>query len=119
MVFVSDVDLAFGQVTYRGGTVPVPDRIDSSTAGDVEVNVITPGRRGESEHFEVRFRLACSCEAADIRFQNDFEIVAKVHGLSKDAPYSRIEDEAVRQLAPMLRGAAQRIEEALGAEPPR
>ena len=80
---------------------------------NVTVNLINAEKPGRPAHYEVDFQLDCKLNEGPIGFGNHFYWKVVLLGLPPDAPYSTIEAQAARQIAPMLRHVAQRIEEAV------
>jgi hypothetical protein len=104
-----EVKVSFGELRYRSEVKEIPGTTE--TGGDLTWK--TKGRPGLPEHFEATFTLSCKIKNGPLRFDNNFLWTTIVVGHGKDAPYSTVESEAVRQLAPELRAAAQRIEDML------
>ena len=104
---LGDMTIRFGEVRYRKEVEPIP--ATSETKGNVTIN--NQGQPGVPEHFEVSFMLNCPFEDAPVDYSNVFHWTVIVLGHGKDTPYSKIEAEAARQIVPMLRDVAQRLED--------
>jgi len=100
------VGFGYGSVTYRYEIEAVPP--SSKTEGNVTIN--NSGSPGCPAHYEVEPMITVDHDAGGVIFSNTFHWKVVVVGLPKNAPYSEIDAEAARQIAPMLRDAANLIE---------
>lgn len=104
---LNELSFGFGQVEFRSAIAEVP--ATSKTTGNVTVN--NAGSPGGLEHFATSFMLNARFAQDGIEFSNIFHWNSAVTGLARETPYSQVEDAAARQLAPMLRAVADRIEQ--------
>ena len=106
MVTVKDAKLGFGTVRFFGKIDPVPETV--SRQGNVTIkNAAQPG---QPAYFDVSYQLQFLADRDGISEFNVFTVSLPLTGISHDTPYSRVEGEAARQLAPMLRSFADEIE---------
>ena len=103
---VSSVEFGFGTVQYVKEIEAVP--ASSKKTGNVTINnMATPG---SPEHFLVTFMLSYGPDDGALGRRNIFHWTEAVVGLPRTTPYSEVEAQAARQLAPSLRAAADAIE---------
>lgn len=105
-VALIDLGMKNGSIAY----VPQVDaRPSRSTVGNV--TAISEAIQEVPAHYEVTFMLQSLFKAAnEITFSNVFHLMVVVPDTSVTAPYLDVEDRGARQLAPMLRELADRIE---------
>jgi len=103
---IDRVEVQFGAVQYTGEVEAIP--ATSKTTGNVTVNNM--GSPGRAERFDVTFMLICG-SGDDSSKENIFHWTERLAGLPRDTPYSEVELQAFRQLAPNLRAAADLIDQ--------
>lgn len=107
---VKDARLGNGSITYMREIEPRPETRETSRHGNVTTNIINQAIEGVPAHYEVTFMLNSTFETEGIQAHNVFHWNCVVVEKNERAPYRSIEDQAARQIAPMLRSLADRIE---------
>ncbi|HJR55304.1 MAG TPA: hypothetical protein VJ798_01900 [Rhizomicrobium sp.] len=110
MVTLESAAIENGSIVYRKKVDPTPRTESSKTKDNVTINVINEGQLGEPAHYEVTFMLTSKFQNAAHSFSNIFHLSCVILEESDHAPYRSIEDKAAREIAPMLRLMADRIE---------
>jgi len=111
MVTTTEVEFGYSSVVYRQEIPAVP----TTTQRDGNVTINNIGTPGVPASFEVTSMITADHEAGDVKFHNIFHWKVVLVGLPKDAPYSEVDAEAARRLAPMLRDVADLIEQQVKA----
>ena len=103
---LKSVEFGCGSVVYVRKIEGRPETIERD--GSVTVhNSAIPSRPA---HYEVTFMLNSSFEHVGLPISNIFHWSCIVEEQSDRAPYRSVEDKAARQIAPMLRSLADKIE---------
>lgn len=102
------VNFEFGSVQYVSKIDPVPP--STRVEGNVTYNEI--GSDGFPAYFKATFMLTCETQLGDTDkvMRNIFHWTEAMVGLARETPYSEVEAQAARQLAPSLRAVADQIE---------
>jgi hypothetical protein len=101
-----EVKLGFGHVLC----VPaVPETPETHETGDDGVHIHTSSPAQEA-YCEVQFMIDCSNKDLSNPISNIFHWTVRLAGDKADVPYSQVEAEAARLVAPMLRDVADRVE---------
>ncbi len=106
MAEISDVQLGFGAIAFRGGVAAEP----ASVVRQGNVTVHNEAKPGQPMSFEGSFQISCYSKEDAISLFNVFTVNLPVVGEPADSPYSAIESKAARQIAPMLRSIADEVE---------
>jgi hypothetical protein len=103
------IDVAFGHGSVQ--LIPKVDAVPttSKTTGNTTVNVVgSPEKPG---YFQTSFMLSCDFSEAGREFSNIFHWTVVTPLGDKSVSYTEVEADAARQLAPMLRAAADKVEQ--------
>lgn len=111
MPAVTEVELHSGQVQFRKEQAPTPP--SSSRQGSVTVNV--SGSPGSAARFDVSFMVWITCEEQGEDASSTFVLNTFVLSGDDRLPYREVEEQAARQLSPMLRSAADQIDQQIEA----
>jgi hypothetical protein len=106
MTALKDAMLGTGDVTYVKKVDAKPETRDSSGG----VTVINAPVAGIPAHYNVSFMLDATFDHESLEVRNVFHWNCVVSETSDRAPYRSVEDRAARQVAPMLRALADKIE---------
>src|SRR4051794_18768802 len=85
----------------------------TSVENNVTLNVHNAELREIPAHYEVSFQIAAKSDHDGIEVTNFFTVTTLVAEPSDQASYRGVEDRAARELAPILRAIADRIEAGL------
>lgn len=103
-----DFGMGCGSIAYR---IKVEARPEKKKTIAANVNVIEAAVDGSPAHYEATFILNGKFESANgVSFSNVFHLTCIVPEENDLAQYRAVEDHAARQLAPMLRALADKIE---------
>jgi hypothetical protein len=107
MPTLNEVQLTAGEITFSKEEKGRP--ATSETKDNVTINhVAIPGTPA---HYEVTFMVSATFQEAEgLDFSNRFHLTCLVPEPSDRAQYRAVEDQAARQIAPMLRSLADKIE---------
>jgi hypothetical protein len=110
MATLENLEFGNGRVTYVSKVDPTPRTERSDTNGNVTINNITEAQPGRPAFYDVTFILTANFENAGVKFSNVFSWECVVPEESDRAQYRSVEDQAAKQIAPMLRTLADQIE---------
>jgi hypothetical protein len=113
MASIKDFQMGNGSVTFRSEIEPTPETRETSKQGSVVVNTINSATQGVPAYYEVSFMLNTTIEHDGVVASNIFHWTCLVSEKSDRAQYRSVEDQAARQIAPMLRSLADKIEASL------
>jgi hypothetical protein len=106
MLEVKNCNLGSGSVTYNNEVKSEPEK--RQTVGNV--TTVSGAIDGIPAHYQVSFFINAALKQNEIEFHNMFSLNCLVEEQSDHATYRSIEDRGARQLAPMLRSLADKIE---------
>lgn len=109
MVEIVDVSMGYGDISFTRKIEAVPGT--SETTGNVTIN--NAGTVGKPSHFDTSFMISADAKVGDVEFTNIFHWKVVVLADSVDVPYSEVEEQAARQISPMLRAVADNIDQQL------
>ena len=102
-----DVKFGFGSMAYIPEVEAVPEKTEKVN----DHTYIHTGSAGREAYSQVTFYLDCKFGPEDDRISNPISWTVRVPGkLKGDTPYAQVENEAARQIAPMLRAVADQVE---------
>lgn len=111
MTKVKALRLGNGSVTYIPVVEPRPaSSRTTKTDHNVSVTINDAAIPGTPAHYEVTFMIGADLEHGELESHNTFHLSCVVPEQSDTAQYRSVEDQAARQLAPMLRALADKIE---------
>lgn len=114
MAKIDGVEIRNGSVVFTRAVEEVP----SSTKREGNVTINNVGSPGVPAYFEVSFMLNSNFSDGAIKSSNVFHWHCIVPAENSDQSYQKIEDDAARQIAPMLRELADLVEGQVGTPKP-
>lgn len=99
-----------GSVKYIPQIDPRPETRETARHGNVTTNIINSGQPGFPAHYEVTFMIQTIVDHDGIETNNTFHWGCIVPEQNDRAQYRSVKDQAARQVAPMLRSLADKIE---------
>ena len=106
---ITSVEFGNGEIRFVGKVDPVP--ASSKTTGNVTVN--NSAQPGVPSHYLTNFMISAELEEKGLTARNVFQWNSVVLSDDQNAPYRAIEDQAVRQIAPLLRAVADEMDKAV------
>ena len=103
---LTDLQIQNGEVVFLQGQEARP--ATSETKGNVTIN--NAAVPGTPDRFEVTFALTNSFDDGGIQVSSLIRLNTVVLGKGKESPYSVVEAEGARKIAPMLREMADAVE---------
>jgi hypothetical protein len=101
------------EVTFGNGSINYVRKFDGrpeSTEKNGNVTVHNSPIPGIPGHYQISFMINSRFEQDGVEFSNIFHLNCVVSEQSDHAEYRLVEDQAARQLPPMLRSLADKIE---------
>lgn len=106
MVQINTVGLGYGDVVFTKAFEGRP----RTEKREGNVTVINEAIAGKPAYFEVSHMLNVEVDADGDTYHNIFHLKSRISGEDEDVSYKAIEALGFRNLAPMLRAIADRIE---------
>lgn len=106
---ITTVEFGNGEIRFVAKVDPVP--ASSKTTGNVTVN--NSAQPGSPAHYRTSFMLSTDLEEEGVIASNVFHWNSVVLNDDQNASYRAIEDQAVRQIAPLLRAVADEMDKAV------
>jgi hypothetical protein len=106
MTSVVNFEMGNGSITFHSEVPPQPETKEVNG----NVTVMNVAKAGVPAYYEVEFMICAHLECDGLNFSNIFHWKTLVPDISDLAEYRSVEDRAAKQVAPMLRALADRIE---------
>lgn len=111
VVTLEKLTLRNGSVTYSNEVEPRPETTETSEQDGVTVHIHNAELVGAKAHYIVKFDIEAEYTTDDgLKVSNGLYWNCVVREQSDRAEYRVIEDRAAREIAPMLRALADKIE---------
>lgn len=101
------------EVIFGNGSITYVKKVDGrpeSTEKNGNITVHNSAIPGVPAHYQISFMINSEFEQDGVQFLNFFHLNYVVSEQSDRAEYRSIEDQAAKQLGPMLRALAEKIE---------
>ena len=106
MAAIKNVGFGYGEIQYYSKVESVPETTETTGI----VTITNPAIAEIPSHFVASFQIKFTAENQTLQISNALHFSLPIPSLDSDVSFLKIESEAARQIAPMLRFLADSVE---------